>query len=221
MDVDANVSPGILKKMVYAGSHGAFQKASEDVEELAEAKISADRIRRATEKIGQQRVQERDAQVRAWQQLSLPEQRRKPASLSEDQVPQVACVQMDGGRLQIRDGADEEVEASRDDGSAKKSCWREDKVGLCLSMTSQVSDVDPHPQIPPTFVDLARMRKLAREIKNAGKKPAKTGGPNDLALQKECEEVESALVALEQEKQALRYQAPSIVSREVVATRRE
>jgi hypothetical protein len=221
MDVDANVSPGILKKMVYAGSHGAFQKASEDLEELAEETISADRIRRATEKIGNERARERDEQVRVWEQLPLPEQQRKPDGLAPEQAPQVACVQMDGGRLQIRDGGGNELDADQGNASSNTSRWREDKVGLCLSMTSEVHNVDPHPRIPPTFVDPGRMSKLAREIKNAGKKPTKTGGPNDVALQAECEEVDAALSVIEEEKQQLRYQAPKIVARDVVATRRD
>jgi hypothetical protein len=226
IEVDANVSPGILKKMVYAGAHAAFQQASSDLQELAEVNISVDRIRRATEKIGNERARQRNAEVQAWQKLTLPEQQQKPASLAADQVPQVACVQMDGGRLQIREGqsrdeqaADEQSDVVPAHVSSGKTSWREDKVGICLSMTSEVSDVDPHPEIPRTFVDPERMNKLAREIKNAGKKPAKTGGPNDAELQAECAEVDAALSAIEQEKQQLRYQPPKITSRDVVATR--
>ena len=156
------------------------EQAHHDLEELAEVAISADRIRRATEKIGNERAQQRDAEVQEWQQLSLPEQQQKPTSLAHDEVPQVACVQMDGGRLQIRDeqspdDGNGESEASTKDDSANKTSWREDKVGICLSMTSEVSDIDPHPEIPSTFVDPVRMNQLAKEIKNAGKKPNKTG----------------------------------------------
>lgn len=224
IEVDANVSPGILKKMVYVGSHAAsFKQASSDLKELAEASISADRIRRATEKIGNERTQQRDALVQHWQELSLPAQRQKPAAFDSDQVPQVACVQMDGGRLQIRDWESSEVEFQETDSdeSRSKTAWREDKVGICLSMTSEVSEVDPHPVIPRTFVDPVRMNKLAREIKNAGKKPAKTGGPNDTTMQAECIQADTALGAIEQEKQQLRYQPPKILSRDVVATRRD
>lgn len=205
--------------MVHAGCHASsFQQGSKDLNELAEVEISTGRVRRATEKIGRERVAERDADVQQWQALPIPEQQQKPASLAADQVPEVACVQMDGGRLQIRgqqsDPQEEEQETSG------RTCWREDKVGICLSMKSEESEVDPHPQIPRTFVDPIRMTKLAREIKNAGKKPAKTGGPNDEALKEECGEVDAALGAIEQEKSQLRYQPPKIASRTVVATRR-
>jgi hypothetical protein len=103
VEPDANVSPGVLKKMVYTGSHAtSFQQGSGDLEELAEVEISSGRVRRATEKIGNERAAERDAEVEDWQRLTLPEQQQKPAALASDQVPEVACVQMDGGRLQIR-----------------------------------------------------------------------------------------------------------------------
>lgn len=224
IEANANVSPGVLKKTVHAGSHASsFQQASKDLDELAEVEISTGRVRRATEKIGSERVAERDADVQQWQDLSIPQQQHKPASLATDQVPQVACVQMDGGRLQIRgqqSDPQESEETSADETSSRTS-WREDKVGICLSMKSEASEVDPHPQIPRTFVDPTRMNKLAREIKNAGKKPTKTGGPNDETLQEECGEVDAALSAIEQEKSHLRYQPPKIASRTVVATRRD
>jgi len=224
IEPDANVSPGVLKKTVHAGSHASsFKQASNDLDELAEVEISPGRVRRATEKIGAERVVERDADVQRWQALSIPQQQQKPASLATDQVPQVACVQMDGGRLQIR-GSQSDPQQSEEtsaDETTSRTSWREDKVGICLSMTSETSEVDPHPHIPRVFVDPARMNKLAREIKNAGKKPTKTGGPNDEALQEECDEVDAALSAIEQEKGRLHYQPPKIASRTVVATRRD
>jgi hypothetical protein len=225
IEADANVSPGVLKKTVHAGSHASsFRQASKDLDELAEVEISTGRVRRATEKIGTERVAERDADVQRWQALTIPRQQQQPASLASDQVPQVACVQMDGGRLQIRgqqSAAGEQGEETSARETSGRTSWREDKVGICLSMTSEESEVDPHPQIPRTFVDPTRMNKLAREIKNAGKKPTKTGGPNDEALQEECDEADAALTAIEQEKSQLRYQPPKIASRTVVATRRD
>ena len=96
---DDTVSPGVLRKMVYAGSHASsFQQASKDLKEEAELDISDQRIMRATKRIGQERVAERDAQTNTWWELPLPEQQAS----SREQVPQVACVEMDGGRLQIR-----------------------------------------------------------------------------------------------------------------------
>lgn len=224
IEADANISPGVLRKTVHAGSHApSFQQGSKDLDELAEVEISTGRVRRATEKIGGERAAERDAEVEQWQALSIPEQQQKPASLASDQVPQVACTQMDGGRLQMcgQQFDPQEAEETSADETSGRTSWREDKVGICLSMKSEESEVDPHPQIPRTFVDPTRINKLAREIKNAGKKPTKTGGPNDESLKEECGEVDAALSAIEQEKSQLRYQPPKIASRTVVATRRD
>ncbi len=88
-----------------------------------------------------------------YQALLLPEQQKSPT----DQVPQVACVMMDGGRIQIRDRR----EAGRD----AKGYWKESLVGCCLSMVSEEQPQDPCPTIPKTFVDPDRMRDLSREIK--------------------------------------------------------
>ena len=65
---------------------------------------------------------------------------------------------MDGGRLQFFDRA--EPQRNEDD-----TFWREMKVGCLWSMTSQVSAEDPCPQLPASFVDPERMRRMVREIK--------------------------------------------------------
>jgi hypothetical protein len=145
--------------MIYAGSHASsFQQASKDLKEEAELEISDQRIMRATKRIGQERVAQRDAQTNAWTELPLPEQQASP----QEQVPQVACVEMDGGRLQIRDRKASEEERRR---TRKAGFWREDKVGCLLSMASAVFEEDPCPQIPETLLDLGRMRQISREIK--------------------------------------------------------
>jgi hypothetical protein len=145
--------------MVYAGSHASsFQQASNDLEEEAELDVSDQRIMRATKRIGHERVAERNAQTNRWAELSLPEQQRSP----REQVPQVACVEMDGGRLQIRNRKPSDEERQR---TKKAGFWREDKVGCLLSMSSEICEEDPCPQIPETLVDRERIRKLSREIK--------------------------------------------------------
>jgi hypothetical protein len=48
---------------------------------------------------------------------------------------------------------------------ARAGHWREDKIGLLMTMTSDVSAVDPCPTIPEGFVDPLRILKLARELR--------------------------------------------------------
>jgi hypothetical protein len=157
---DDNVSPGVLRKMIYAGSHASsFQQASKDLKEEAELDISDQRIMRATKRVGQERVAQRDEQTQAWAELPLPEQQH---ASPQAQAPQVACVEPDGGRLQIRDRKASAEERYR---TKKAGFWREDKVGCLLSMASEVCEEDPCPQIPESLLDLGRIRQISREIK--------------------------------------------------------
>jgi hypothetical protein len=146
--------------MVYAGTNArSFKQASEDLLHAAELTINEQRIMRATKRIGGERAAQRDAAVQAWEQLPLPEQQRSPHA----QVPAVAVVEMDGGRMQIRERKAAEEEATQKE--ARSGFWRETKVGCLLSVASQISSEDPCPMIPKVFVDPRRMRKMVREIK--------------------------------------------------------
>jgi hypothetical protein len=156
LDVEYDYSPTALKKVIYAGTQAvSFRQGSRDLSELAELDVSPERVRRATERVGAERVAERDAAAANYAALPLPQQRQAPPGQA---APAVACVQMDGGRLQYRDRA--EPERNDDD-----TFWREMKVGCLWSMTSEVSATDPCPQLPASFVDPERMRNLVREIK--------------------------------------------------------
>ena len=167
LDVDYDYSPTALKKVVYAGTQAtSFPQGSRDLKELAELDISAERVRRATERIGKERVAERDAQAAAYEALPIPARRAVPA---DQPTPAVACVQMDGGRLQFFDRA--EPQRNEDD-----TFWREMKVGCLWSMTSKVSAEDPCPQLPASFVDPERMRRMVREIKGFSGPDASDGG---------------------------------------------
>jgi hypothetical protein len=142
--------------MVYAGTNAtSFKQASADLDEEAELTISDQRIMRATKRIGQERIEQRDAEIDHWEQLSLPEQQCSP----REQVPAVAVVEMDGGRLQIRERKPSPEEEKR------HTHWREMKVGCLLSMASEVHAEDPCPTLPPVFLHRKRMRELVRGIK--------------------------------------------------------
>ena len=43
--------------------------------------------------------------------------------------------------------------------------WREDKIGLLMTMTSKAQECDPCPEVPAAFVDPTRIATLARELK--------------------------------------------------------
>jgi hypothetical protein len=135
---------------------GSFANAAEILSEQAELSIGVKRLWRATKRIGQERLQEEEAAAEAYDKLPLPAQQHSPV----EQVPQVACVQMDGGRLQVRDRHE-----SAEDRAAEATYWSEMKVGSLTSMHSEVAVVDPCPELPATFADPGKMREIAREIK--------------------------------------------------------
>jgi len=147
----------MLKKVVYAGAQSAsFVQATKDLEALAEIPISRERVQRWTKRVGRERVVQVARQAAAYQTMPLPERRHSPTG----QAPMVACVETDGGRIQIRD---RRVGALSGDESP--GYWRESLVGCLLSMTSQEHAEDPCPRLPKTFVDPGRMSDLSREIK--------------------------------------------------------
>jgi len=197
---DDTASPGVLRKMIYAGTNASsFQQASQDLKHEAELEISAQRIMRATKRIGQERVAEREAAVEAWEALSIPEERQRPPHVAP---PAVACVEMDGGRIQIRDrrpSAKEEREEER----RKGRFWRETKVGCLWSATSEVSPSDPCPQIPEVFVNPGKMREIAGEIKGF----AGEAGAADAAK------------SADRKERRTREGRPQPLAREVLATR--
>ena len=156
LEVDYDCSPSVCRKIVRAGTKQAsFEAASEDLLETGEIRISAERVRRLTERVGAERVAERASQAAAFAALPLPE--RGKALLGQT-IPDVACVQMDGGRLQIRD----RQQPQRND---KHTFWREFKAGCLWSMRSEPGTSDPCPQLPSHFVNAQRMQRLVREIK--------------------------------------------------------
>jgi hypothetical protein len=160
----------MYRRIVFAAAQGvSFQDASEALEELGELKLLPKRIWRAAKRIGEERVAECRAGAEQYEQLPLPARRQSPV----EQVPRVACVQMDGGRFQERERTTEETSLSKTHvepdksvaGAREDGFWREYKAGVLMSMVSDKHAADPCPELPATFVDPGKMREIAREIK--------------------------------------------------------
>lgn len=157
MEPDSTLSPALLRKVVHAGTRASsFRAAANDLQVLAEVKISEARVRRATERVGCERVAETAAAAKAFAELPLPKQQQSPGPLP----PEVACVQADGGRIQIRPRV---PKSAKDQPGAQ--WWRETKVGCLLRLTSDRHAHDPTPTLPDVYLDFAHMAKMVREIK--------------------------------------------------------
>lgn len=201
-------SPNLQRKIVYAGtSHGSFEQGKQSLQELAEVEVSTKQVERLTRQIGSERVAERHAAVAAFEALPLADKHQTPAEVTS---PEVAVVMVDGGRLQIRE-RDRDTAAEDDEpvppGRERGKHWREDKAALLLTVDSKTSASDPCPQIPETFVDPTRILQLAREIHTV---PAGLDG----VAEPEPEETAADDVVKTD------YEAPTIKTRQVVASRR-
>ncbi len=164
--------------IVYAGTkHPSFGQGSEALAVMAGLTIQEKQVERVTKRIGQERVTERDQEVQAYLALPLMEKVRSPINQPVD----LAVVEMDGGRLQIFDRRDATALSSKDEAQTqgtglqdeeddeeepRHGHWREDKIGVLMTMTSEVSATDPCPEIPEHFVDPTRILKLVRGIKS-------------------------------------------------------
>jgi hypothetical protein len=161
IEVDYDVTPPLIERIVYAGTQApSFSQAAAFLEKLGDVRISAQRVHRLTTRIGHERHEECLAQTAAFEALSLPQRQQSPTG----HAPPVASVETDGGRIQVFDrAAPAETYA---DGH-----WRETKVGVLRSMTSEVHAQDPCPQLPETFRSREHVSQLAREIKGISTAP--------------------------------------------------
>jgi hypothetical protein len=215
----------VQQQITYAGIVSrSFAEGSELLERLAERSVSAKQVERVTRRIGAERVAERDAAVAAYQALPLAKKFAVPAGA---QAPDLAVVMADGGRLQILDraprppteprpqAADEAAGAAGvpadeawEPEKTPPGHWREDKVGLLLTMHSAVSATDPCPDLPPAFADAARIPELVRELSRQVKQAEDAADP--AAASDRAEEALPGEAA---------YQPPQVQQRRVLASR--
>jgi len=190
---------------------------------LAELDVGDKQVRRVCKTIGAERVAERDAAVLAYQARPLTERKAVPEGVL---APAVAAVGVDGGRLQIferlakgQEAAQAKVsepEEIQDDvalpepaAEAKKPMhWREDKIGLLMTMTSECHSADPCPEIPASFVNPHWIPELARELN-------KRAPPKETSADKSTEQ--PAPVPKEA---STEWQSPEVATKHLVATRR-
>jgi hypothetical protein len=216
----------VRRKITDAGTVSrSFAEAGELLGQLADLPVSAKQVERVARRIGEERVAERQAEVAAFQAMPLVEKFTAPAGATP---PDLAVVMGDGGRLQILDRAAPVPTATADAASpplpadaatpadteawdeekASSGHWREDKVGLLLTMTSAVSTVDPCPEVPPSFLDATRIPELVRERNKHVKQSDDTTS--------EAANPEATAEALREE---TAYEPPEVQQRKLVASR--
>ena len=133
--------------MVAAAHAPSFAIASVVLEKIGEIQITGRGLNKTAAKIGGEMAREREARTEAYFNQPLPRRRTEPMS-----PIRLACVSIDGGRMQTREeGCGLGVHDPR---------WRETKNALFLRMTSNCFASDPHPDLPSCFADRKRMKTL-------------------------------------------------------------
>jgi hypothetical protein len=173
-------SPRVQKKMVRAGVKAeSYAAASQELAEQCDLNIGPKAIERLGQRIGQERIDQRDAAVAAHE--TLPLMKRDGVADPGCPCPAVAMVSVDGGRLQVRPSPSDAKQSSH---------WRESKTAVLETYLGETHEVDPDPDVPRCFLDLKRTTKMVRGLGHAlpaglefegedasprGKKPARRG----------------------------------------------
>lgn len=148
-------TPAVLRKTVWAGANlRSFPQASVALRMLSDTPLSAKQVRRITEQVGRDRLDERRRQVDEFRDRPLMERvRSAPSSAEVRPVDLVGVVMMDGGRYQRRDHFGE--------ADYTGSHWKEDKVGLVLEMQGAAHEDDPCPEFPEWLAGAEVVRQIA------------------------------------------------------------
>lgn len=148
-------SPRVQQKIVHAGvTSTSYQEASKQLAALADLAVPPKPVERLVQRIGQERIDQRDEAVAEHRRLPLMD--KDAVADPERPSPAVAMVSIDGGRIQMRaaPAAESELEPS--------SHWRESKVAILETYHGELHADDPDPDVPRCFLDLKRTRDMVR-----------------------------------------------------------
>src|SRR5262249_13850597 len=141
-------SPRVQQEIVHAGVRSpSYRQAPRDLAALSELTVTPKQVERLTRRIGQERVERRNAAVTVVQQQPLRE--RGTGAGRGPPGPPVARVSVDGGRLQVRSVA-------ADPAAERSSHRRESKVAVLETSATAVAPTDPDPDVSHCFLDLTR-----------------------------------------------------------------
>jgi hypothetical protein len=191
-----------VEKVAYLGAKlPSFRDAHEALGVLLTIQVGLKRVERITERIGSERVAERQSQIEAWSRLPLIERDQAPAGLKS---PSVAAVLADGGRMQL---------CEREEGAT--SHWHEYKAGVLHGLSSEVHASDPCPPVPEVYLQRERIDKITREITQMAASVETPSTPST-----EVPVLESVQPVIPAEEVVpCGYQPPKVVDRDVVASR--
>jgi hypothetical protein len=145
-------SPGLLENLEWLGAQeDSFEKGSQTAKRLLGLEITPKGLRNLTEKLGGERAEARDAELREFEKGKLSPQHPQP--------PQVVAAFLDGGRAQVR--------ACGAPPGVHDPAWTETKVGNFSTYTNVTFQEDPQPEPPAKLLDPPRVARLVEELKGA------------------------------------------------------
>jgi hypothetical protein len=142
-------SPALRQQFVeLAGLLQSFQQAALAIRVLTQVSISGRHINNLTAEIGAELAKARDAKALL--------QRKRQLQPQVPKIEEVVAVEVDGGRLETR---------LPDCGPGVHQAQnKEDKVACFVSLSSTVSETDPQPEPPESFVEPRRVARLVRQM---------------------------------------------------------
>lgn len=141
-------SPTVLERIVSAGGLAkSFVVAAKLLKLIGEIAVSSRQINNLTVLVGEELAGQRDRQTAAYADQPLPR-----TATRVEPSPRLACVQVDGGRMQTR---------TADKGpGVHEAHWRETKTAGFFRMKTAAHTADPHPALPRCFADRHAMKGL-------------------------------------------------------------
>lgn len=136
------------KAILLAAEMSSFARAEVVLEKVGEIAISGRHIGRLAAEAGGQLLEEQHERAEKFQRRALP--------VEVENIPQVALVEMDGGRIRTR--------AENQGAGARAPAWRESKNALFQRMTSRTHPVDPCPELPDFLASRGYVRQLVLEM---------------------------------------------------------
>lgn len=211
MAFDEELSPAVQRQVTRQGTrlHG-FEKAKASLADFG-YEFTTKRVERQTERIGAERVAERNAVVEKYQALMLMEKCRAPAGVT---VPEVVSVGDDGGRLQTTVA------------SEKGTHWHQYMAADLRVLKSRALADDPAPQLPEIFGNPERMGRLVSGISHKIAGIETPEDPDEAQRNHALESRETDSILSEtpsgrpRKATSRRINQPETVSREVLASRK-
>jgi hypothetical protein len=169
------VTPRAWRKISWAfGQLKSGKVAAAGLRELLEWSMDERQVHRLGQRAGREMQEQLQRQVAAWKQQQADRLLTEPpprCAAAPPNAPQVAAIEMDGGRFRAR---------AEDAGHGVfQPHWREMKAGCLLRLQSVEHACDPHPELPRAFLDRPQVQKLVKQLHAQHGSPSAAHGAAD------------------------------------------